>query len=845
MVINYTVTLKGLEDQLLSVIVKFERRELEEQRERLIQETSENKKLLKDLEDALLRELAQSQGNMLDNLELIQTLEETKTKATEVSEKLKLGAKTALDIDKLRDGYRPAARRGAILFFILAEMSSINTMYQYSLSSYLEVFEFSLRKSLPDAMLQKRLRNIMDTLTHNMYNYGCTGIFEKDKLLFSFQITIKLEQDLGHVTQEELDFFIKGNIALEKSKRKKPFSWFPEEGWEDCIRLLEVQPEKFGSLLEDIERNEKVWKKWFDHDTPESQPFPMKYEDSLSNFQRLVLLRCFRIDRIYRAVEEFVTKCMGEKYVTPPIISFESVFEQSTPTSPIVFILSPGSDPASDLTKLAERIEFGSNKLKFLSMGQGQEKLALQYLETAVARGQWLMLQNCHLLVKWLRDLEKQLEKLTKPHPDFRLWLTTEPTPSFPIGILQRSLKVVTEPPNGLKLNLRGTYLRIPATALAECPHPAFPALVFVLGFFHAVVQERRKYGKIGWNIGYDFNESDHRVCMQILNTYLTKASEQGESKIPWNSLKYLIGEVMYGGRAIDDFDRRVLKTYMDEYMGDFIFDTFQPFHFYVNETVDYRIPEDGARDNYVDFIEGLPHANTPEVFGLHPNAEIGYYTQAARDMWMNLIELQPQTGDSGGGISREEFIGKVAQEVLNKIPAEFELDKIKKKYGLEVTPTTVVLLQELERFNNLLNRMRKSLNTLQKALVGEVGMSSELDDVAKALFNGLIPYIWRRLAPDTLKSLGNWMIHFERRYKQYYGWVNEIEPQVMWLSGLHIPESYLTALVQATCRKNGWPLDKSTLYTSVTQWQKADDVTERAHQGRQSNNNNVLRKFH
>lgn len=75
-------------------------------------------------------------------------------------------------------------------------------------------------------------------------------------------------------------------------------------------------------------------------------------------------------------------------------------------------------------------------------MGQGQEKLALQYLETAIARGQWLMLQNCHLLVKWLRELEKELEKLTKPHPDFRLWLTTEPTDSFPIGILQRSLKV-------------------------------------------------------------------------------------------------------------------------------------------------------------------------------------------------------------------------------------------------------------------------------------------------------------------------------------------------------------------------------------------------------------------
>ena len=93
-----------------------------------------------------------------------------------MSEKLKLGAKTAIDIEKLRDGYRPAAKRGAILFFVLAEMSLVNTMYQYSLTSYLEVFQLSLKKSMPDSILQKRLRNIMDTLTHNIYNYGCTGV---------------------------------------------------------------------------------------------------------------------------------------------------------------------------------------------------------------------------------------------------------------------------------------------------------------------------------------------------------------------------------------------------------------------------------------------------------------------------------------------------------------------------------------------------------------------------------------------------------------------------------------------------------------------------------------------
>ena len=95
----------------------------------------------------------------------------------------------------------------------------------------------------------------------------------------------------------------------------------------------------------------------------------------LSDFQRLMLLRCFRVDRIYRAITNFVTVRMGERYVTPPVISFEAIFEQSTPFSPVIFILSPGSEPASDLMKLAERSGFGVSKLKYLAMGQGQEKV--------------------------------------------------------------------------------------------------------------------------------------------------------------------------------------------------------------------------------------------------------------------------------------------------------------------------------------------------------------------------------------------------------------------------------------------------------------------------------------
>jgi dynein heavy chain len=505
------------------------------------------------------------------------------------------------------------------------------------------------------------------------------------------------------------------------------------------MRLIEIDKDVFGKLADDVAHNGTVWQNWSGLEMPEQEQFPMGYSDRLSPFQKLCLLRCFRVDRIYRAITDFVTANMGEKYVQPPVVRFENVHEASSPNSPIVFILSPGSDPAGDLEKLAEKQGFGGNRLKFLSMGQGQGKIALQMLETAAQRGQWLMLQNCHLLVRWLKDLEKALEAIKTPHPEFRLWLTTQPTDKFPIGILQRSLKVVSEPPNGLKLNLRATITKIPDEQLepVTCSHKAYQPLIFTLAFFHAVVQERRKYGKVGWNVPYDFNENDFRVCSNIVTTYLNKAVDNGDDRLPWGSLKYLIGQVMYGGRAIDSFDRRILTTYMDEFMGDFIFDTFQPFHFYHNENVDYYVPPTQAKQDFLDYINELPLANGPDVFGLHPNAEIGYFTDQTKQMWQNLVELQPQTATSGSGISREDFICQVAEGILAKIPDPFDLDHVRRGLQVPPTPTQVVLLQELERWNTLVVTMRRSLSTLLRALAGEVGMSSQLDELASGLFNG------------------------------------------------------------------------------------------------------------
>ena len=180
-----------------------------------------------------------------------------------------------------------------------------------------------------------------------------------------------------------------------------------------------------------------------------------------------------------------------------------------------------------------------------------------------------------------------------------------------------------------------------------------------------------------------------------------------------------------------------------------------------------------------------------------------------------------------GGGITREAHIANTARDVQDKVPKEYDMMAIAKQMGENRTPCQIVLLQELERWNILVNFMARKLSDLQKALIGEIGMSDDLDGLGSDLFNGYLPSMFRRYVPDTQKALGGWMDHFVGRMDLYSNWIEHGEPHVMWLAGLHVPESYLTALIQTTCRRKNWPLDKSTFQTKVTGLMSKEEVTE------------------
>eukprot|EP00744_Colponema_vietnamica_P002766 GILI01004305.1.p1 GENE.GILI01004305.1~~GILI01004305.1.p1 ORF type:complete len:1534 (+),score=358.98 GILI01004305.1:162-4604(+) len=852
LVINYGVTEDGLESQLLNFVVASERSDLQRQSDELVHTMAENRAQLKNLEDSLIRELTLAGDNLLDNEELMSTLTNTKESAIEVEQKLEQAKETARVTDISRQEYRSAAKRGATLYFVISQLSSIDSMYEYSLGAFLhDVFGYSVAKSEPSFEISTRLNNIINSLTYNLYCYVCMGIFEKHKLMLSFQIAVRLLTSEGRMDHDELGFFLRGCVLASKDFPANPFSWLTERQWNDVCKLGTTCP-VFADLVANVQKSASEWHEWSALDRPEDLKvqLPDGYGDVITPFQRLCLLRCFRPDRVYIAVAQFISglDLMGPRFTVPPILRYKDVFDKSSSMSPIVCVVSPGANPTDEIIKLAEK-EVGISKLRSISLGQGQGDEAKKMVELGVIRGHWVLLQNCHLLVDWMKELEKliELQGQNPPHQEFRLWLTTEPSQDFPMGILQRSLKVVNEPPNGLKLNMKSTLSKVTEEQLEECPHPAFRPLVYTLAFFHAVVQERRKYGKIGWNVTYDFNETDFTISMRLLDTYLNKAFQNGYP-IPWATLRYLVGEAMYGGRVTDAMDRRIVNAYLDEYFGDFLFDTFQPFHFFKNKEVDYSLPL-GSTDltkkvtlaAMVANVEDMPLENQPDVFGLHPNAETGYLRTATELMWANLIDLMPRNaGEGSHGESRESILSKLAEEVYDQIPEPFDRRKVMKAEREKakavkqdnLQPIQVVLLQEVERWNKLVVTMRNSLKNLQKALVGTIGMSRDLDELASALGRGQLPSQWRGLAPSTRKNLGRWLAHFQKRYSQFSSWIEHGEPKVMWLSGLMIPESYISALVQTTCRKYVWALDRSTTFITVTKFQHSQDVIERPKDG-------------
>lgn len=386
-------------------------------------------------------------------------------------------------------------------------------------------------------------------------------------------------------------------------------------------------------------------------------------------------------------------------------------------------MLSVGSDPVADFKKFAEKKNM-TKKCDSISLGRGMGPEAEKMIEDALIRGGWVLLMNCHLATSWMPTLEAIVEGIddTK-HRDFRMWLTSMPTKSFPVSVLQNSVKMTLEPPSGLKQNVLATYESMDADEFEACTKSTvYKKLLFGFAFFHAIVQDRRKFGPIGWNIPYAFTNEDLKVSVRQLKIFIEEYDE-----VPYKVLNYIGAQINYGGRVTDDKDVRLIDVILAGYINPRMLEDNYP----LSKSGIYRSIPVGELGDYIEYIKGLPLNPDPEAFGLHDNAEITTNQINTSLLLEDIISMQPKT-QKGKGKTREEIIIEQAKYLQEKTPAPFDLEAVYKKYPTMYEESmNTVLFQECVRYNGLLCNMKDQLISVQKGLVGEVVMSDELELMA------------------------------------------------------------------------------------------------------------------
>ncbi|NXK54721.1 DYH8 protein, partial [Chauna torquata] len=411
--------------------------------------------------------------------------------------------------------------------------------------------------------------------------------------------------------------------------------------------------------------------------------------------------------------------------------------------------------------------------------------------------GGWVLLQNCHLGLDFMDELLETLLTAEIQDETFRVWITTEPHPKFPITLLQVALKFTNEPPQGVRAGLKRTFSGINQDLLDVSNMPMWKPLLYTVAFLHSTVQERRKFGPLGWNIPYEFNSADFTTSVQFIQNHLDECDIK--KGISWNTVRYMIGEVQYGGRVTDDFDKRLLNCFARVWFNEKMFDS--TFCFYTG----YKIPVCKTLGQYFEYIQSLPAMDSPKVFGLHPNADITYQSNTAADVLDTITNIQPKESGAGPGETREAI---VKAHLI--------------KMG-QLNSMNIFLRQEIDRMQKVITILRTSLNDLKLAIEGTIIMSeaNALDN----MYNARIPQVWKRVSWDS-STLGFWFTELLERNAQFSTWIYEGRPNVFWMTGFFNPQGFLTAMRQeATRAHKGWALDTVTIHNEVLK-QNKEEIT-------------------
>ncbi|XP_061172861.1 cytoplasmic dynein 1 heavy chain 1-like isoform X1 [Saccostrea echinata] len=855
--VNFTVTRGSLQDQCLNQVLKSERPDVDAKRSDLLKLQGEFQLKLRHLEKSLLQALNASKGKILDDDSIISHLETLKKEASEVARKVEETDVIMAEVETTSQQYVPLATSCSSIYFSMEALQQVHFLYQYSLQLFLEIFHSVLQSSKLNGVKDyaARLNIITNELFQETYCRVGRGMLYEDRVTFAIQLSrICLKGMPSESTyEEEFIMFMRSQEALlgigEKSAPEIP--GLSSQQKSAMMRLTKHRA--FKDIVQQIKGNEE-FKAWIESATPEMDVVKVWNEDKPDSpickaVYGLLTIQAFRPDRTTSMARVFVEKVLGSSFLhnAEKELQLSAIVENEIKANtPVLMCSVPGYDASGWVDDLAAEL---GKQLTSIAIGSAEGfTQADKAINASSKSGRWVMLKNVHLAPNWLVSLEKKLHSLT-PHPNFRLFLTMEINPKLPSNLLRAGRIFVFEPPPGVSANLSRTFTTVPASRMCKAPNER-SRLYFLLAWLHAIVQERMRYTPLGWAKKYEFTESDLKVACDMLDTWIDSVAmgrtNLPPEKVPWDAIKTLLSQCIYGGKVDNDFDQRLLTTFIEKLFSPKSFEG----DFTLVSNVDGHgkkilMPDGVQREQFVQFADMLENdSQTPSWLGLPNNAEKVLRSNLGSKLIAKLMKMQliEEDDDLAYGATPEDEEKRLADgrpawmrtlhtsvsTWMSLIPKISVFKEGKAVGALKRTADNIKdpLFRFFEREVNLgaklLHDIRQDLQDVMLICQGDKKPTNHHRSMMADLSRGIIPSSWRRYTVPQGITVIQWITDFSLRVKQLQaivqstqqGGTKELKNFSVWLGGLFIPEAYITATRQYVAQANSWSLEE--LYLDV-----------------------------
>ncbi|XP_075979872.1 dynein heavy chain, cytoplasmic isoform X3 [Anticarsia gemmatalis] len=853
--VNFTVTRSSLQSQCLHRVLKAERPDIDTKRSDLLKLQGEFHLRLRQLEKSLLQALNDAKGKILDDDSVIATLETLKKEADDIGQKVEETDKVIGEIETVSQQYLPLSQACSSIYFTMESLHQVHFLYQYSLKMFLDIFSSVLVCQLLNGITDytARLKIITEELFTVVYERVARGMLHTDRLTFALLLCRIHLKGTGADDTLERSFgvFLGGKEGFVS--HSEPLEPLTHQQHDAASRLSSRLP-AFRRLLEKAGELPEL-SAWLSQAAPE-QLVPTLWDCEASAppaphtlaMYRLLLIQAFRPDRVIAAATQLVTAVLGAGFMAKAEteLDLQAIVEhQLNGTTPALLCSVPGYDASGRVDDMATEL---NKPLSSIAIGSAEGfNQAERAINTACKTGRWVMLKNVHLAPVWLVQLEKKLHSL-QPHPNFRLFLTTEISPKLPVNLLRAGQVLVFEPPPGIRANLLRTFATVPAARMMKQPSER-ARLYFLLAWFHGIVQERLRYVPLGWAKYYEFNESDLRVACDTLDTWIDSTAmgrtNLPPEKVPWEALVTLLSQCIYGGKIDNTFDQRLLHSFLCKLFTPKSFEA----DFALVANVDgasgnqrhITMPDGNRRDHFLKWIEELSDRQTPSWLGLPNNAEKVLLTNQGSDLVSKLLKMQQledeeelaynaasqdhdQVSDSmvDGRPAWMKTLHQTATNWLQLLPQQ--LPTLRRTVENIKDPLYRFFEREVAAGASLLQQVLHDLRNVISICQGEMKQTNETRAMVGSLVRGMLPGGWRRYAVARGCTVQQWVGDFAQRVTQLANVSDTVAAQgakrlqsiPVWLGGLLNPEAYITATRQCVAQANSWSLEELHLQVTI-----------------------------